>query len=120
MDSADEWMAGYRRAWLSNDADDIRSLFTEDAVYRRTPFAEPWVGREAIVAAWLAIDDQPELTTFEWTELGVADGLAVVEGRTGYPELGVFSNLWLLRLEPDGRVSQYREWWMRDRRARSA
>ena len=113
-------MAAYRAAWLSNDVDDIRSLFTEGAVYRRTPFAEPWVGREAIVEAWLAIDDQPEQTSFEWTELGEADGLAIAEGTTSYPELGTFSNLWLLRLEPDGRASEYREWWMRERKAPTA
>ncbi len=46
------WLDAYFSAWISNDRDDVAALFTEDAVYAVGPFAEPWVGRDEIVARW--------------------------------------------------------------------
>ena len=41
------------------------------------------------------------------------DGLAFVAGRTIYPGLGKdFENLWVLRLDGDGRCSDFTEWWI--------
>jgi len=44
----DDWLQGYRRAWIERDADLAATLFTADAIYREQPFQEPFVGREAI------------------------------------------------------------------------
>ena len=46
------WLKAYGDAWQSGDADEIGSLFSAQAEYYVTPFAEPWRGRRAIVAAW--------------------------------------------------------------------
>ena len=58
------WVNNYRKAWESNDPEDIGELFTPDAAYYPEPFAEPWTGREKIVEEWLKIKDDPGTTTF--------------------------------------------------------
>lgn len=109
------WVEGYRRAWESNDPADIRSLFTEDAVYRSRPASVPWVGIEAIVAGWLEHQDAPGSTTFEWAVLAVDADTAVIRCVTGYPQgpkIGVYDNLWVVRLAGDGRVAEFTDWWI--------
>jgi ketosteroid isomerase-like protein len=111
------WLAGYVRAWTTNDPADIEALFTPDAVYRPTPHSDGWHGHRAIVAGWIGRKDDPGTWSFEHTILAVDGDVAVVEGRTAYkaPPLD-YSNLWVLRFAPDGRCREYVEWWV-DRNA---
>jgi hypothetical protein len=106
----DRWIEGYVRAWNTNDAADIEALFTEDAEYRTEPYNPPWRGRAAIVEGWLAHRDKPGETSFDWEPL-VTGEVAVVQGTTRYPGR-TFSNLWVIRLAPDGRCREFGEWWM--------
>jgi hypothetical protein len=106
-----DWIEGYRRAWNSNDAADIGSLFTIDAEYFTAPYREPRRGREAVVDEWLADKDEPGETTFEWRPVVVTDELAVIEATTRYPNQ-TYSNLWLVTLDPDGKCRRFVEWWM--------
>ncbi|GIF03139.1 nuclear transport factor 2 family protein [Actinoplanes siamensis] len=111
LDAVAAWVRNYRRAWETNDPDDIRGLFAEDAAYFTAPYARPWIGREAIVMGWLARKDEPGSTTFTWQPLIVTEELAVIEGRTVYPGRE-FRNLWVLRLDQTGQARQFTEWWM--------
>ena len=63
------WVDGYRKAWESNEPDDIRALFTEDAVYRTEPYDDGWRGHDEIVAGWLDGRDEPGDTEFSWSPL---------------------------------------------------
>lgn len=112
LDAVTAWVDNYRRAWESNDPADIGGLFTADAAYFPQPFAEPWMGRETIVAEWLKIKDEPGVTTFAWHPLIVTDDLAVIEATTTYPT-DTYSNLWILRLDNSGQARQFTEWWMK-------
>jgi hypothetical protein len=107
------WIDGYRRAWDSNAPDDIRSLFTEDAEYRTAPFDEPRVGHDAIVAGWVADQDQPGDHEFTWNEAGRDDDTAFVEGVTVYADGRRYANLWVIRFAGDGRAASYIEWYMK-------
>ena len=109
----EKWLAGYVRAWASNDPADIEALFTPDAIYRPTPHSDGWHGREAIVAGWLARKDEPGTWTFEHSILAVDGDVAIVQGRTVYTDPPLdYSNLWVLRIGPDGRCREYVEWWL--------
>ncbi|HYI34712.1 MAG TPA: nuclear transport factor 2 family protein [Glaciibacter sp.] len=108
----EEWVEAYRKAWESNDPDDIRALFTEDAEYRTEPWVEPWRGHEAIVEGWLKHADEPGETTFEWSPLAVTDVVAIIQGTTVYEGGSTYSNLWVIRLADDGRARAFTEWWM--------
>ncbi len=113
-DAAERWMQHYIMAWRSNDPDDIRALFTPDAVYATSPNEpEPWRGREQIVEHWLAAPDEPDDWTFEWKLLGVDGGRAFVQGLTSYAGTGRnYDNLWVVQLTGDGRASSFTEWFM--------
>ncbi|MFI7586223.1 nuclear transport factor 2 family protein [Spongisporangium articulatum] len=113
MSALTAWIDGYLVAWNTNAADDIRRLFTADAEYRTEPYAAPWVGHEAIVNGWLARPDDPGDTSFEWNRVTVDGDLHVITGTTRYAaEQLTFSNLWLVRLTPEGRCSSFTEYWM--------
>jgi hypothetical protein len=106
------WMEGYLRAWSSNAPDDIRALFTEDARYFTDPWRDPWQGQETIIREWIARDDQPGTWEFTWFPLVVTDEVVVVQGETRYAGGRNYSNLWVIRLDPDGRAREFTEWWM--------
>jgi uncharacterized protein (TIGR02246 family) len=112
LDAVSAWVDNYRKAWESSDPHDIADLFAEHAAYFTEPFAKPWLGRDEIVAGWLARRDEPGSTKFEWHPLIVTDDLAIIEATTSYPDR-VYSNLWVLRLDNLGQARQFTEWWMR-------
>ncbi len=108
-----DWISGYERAWSSNDPEDIGALFTDDARYLTEPFAEPWSGREAIVAGWLEHRDEPGAATFEWQPLLETPELSIVTGTTAYREPPrIYDNLWVIRFAADGRCREFVEWYM--------
>ena len=108
----DRWIGAYVRAWDSNDPDDIRELFTEDAEYLTAPDREPWRGPDAIAEGWLDRKDDPGEWSFDWEVIGIDGGRAFVQGRTSYREPPDYSNLWVIDLDEDGRASRFVEWWM--------
>lgn len=107
------WVDRYRLAWLTNDPADIGSLFTDEAVYRTEPFAQPIQGREAIVADWVERKDEPGDTQWSYRVIGVDGDLGFVQGTAAYSTdpPRTYSNLWVIRLEGD-RCSEFTEWWM--------
>lgn len=107
------WMNAYLTAWASNEPDDIRALFTDDAEYRTAPFEAARVGVDAIVAGWIEDQDEPEDHTFTWHELGHDGDLAFVEGDTTYAEGRRYANLWVIRFADDGRATSFTEWYMK-------
>lgn len=114
----ESWLAGYVRAWESDDPTDIAALFTEDATYLTHPFREPWRSRDTIVANWIERGDSGGgAWAFEHEILAVDGPVGVVRGLTTYPatETGpeaVYSNIWLINLAPDGRARSFAEWWV--------
>lgn len=111
LDRISTWVDGYVRAWNSNTPADIGALFAEDATYYTEPYRDPWRGRGAIVEHWLQHQDAPGETTFTWHPIVVGDNLAIIQGTTTYPDR-TFSNLWVIRLDADGRCREFTEWWM--------
>jgi hypothetical protein len=113
MSSACAWTGSASLGWSTSASHppEIGALFTEDAEYYTAPFRPPWRGREQIVEGWLQRKDEPGETAFEWGPLAITDGLAIIEGTTRYPDQ-TYSNLWVIRLNADGRCSSFTEWWM--------
>lgn len=110
------WVDQYVRAWNSNDPAEIGALFTDDASYFTGPFDAPWVGRDVIVREWLKRQDALGSTTFRYELLATTVETGVVRGWTLYHDPPTeFSNIWLVRLDPDGRCREFTEWWV-DRR----
>lgn len=113
-DRYSDWVERYVRAWNTNDPEDIGALFAEGARYFTEPYADPWEGRSEIVAGWLEQKDEPGDTEFDHEVLVATDDLGIVKGNTLYKSTGYrYSNLWEIRLDAEGRCTEYVEWWMK-------
>ncbi len=107
--TAADWIEGYKKAWTSNAREDVAALFTDDATYRFAPNDTPRQGVDAIFAEW--VDETAY--TFEYEVLSDDGSLAFVQGVTTYPapRAEVYDNLWVIRFAPDGRATDFTEWY---------
>src|SRR5689334_22254860 len=115
MDRSDleDWLARYRAAWKSDDPEQIEALFVDEATYSPWPFSSAWEGRPQIVRKWIERGDSNRAWEFEHEILAFEGDSGVVRGLTTYPAQGdepaeVYSNIWLIRLNPDGRAPRIR------------
>ncbi len=112
------WLDRYVAAWRTNDADQVADLFSDDAVYRYHPFDDRAVeGREAIVASWLEEPDDPAAWEARYEPYAVDGDRAVAIGWSRYLATDseserTFHNAYLLRFAPDGRCSEFTEYYM--------
>ena len=116
----EHWLAAYRDAWGTDNPEQIGALFTEDATYAPSPFSDAWEGREAIVRNWIERGDSKIPWQFESELVAIEGDTGVVRGLTTYPPHGdekekVYSNIWVIRLAPDGRATSFAEWWVQRR-----
>ncbi len=112
------WLAGYVAAWQANDAERIRPLFSDDAVYRYHPYDEPLVGVDAIVDSWLEEPDEPGTWSARYEPVAVDGDVAVAIGTTRYQANGdqperTYHNCFVLRFDADGRCREFTEWYIR-------
>lgn len=114
VDSAvvEKFVNGYLKAWKSNDPEDIRAIFTEDAEYRFAPFEEPVVGHEDIVTEWLDGRDEPDAWDFEWQPIAIDGDTGIIEARTEYFDEQTYRNLWIIEFDSEGRAESFTEWYM--------
>jgi hypothetical protein len=115
-----DWLDRYVEAWRTDDAGQVASLFTDDAVYRYRPYggdAHAVTGRDAIVAAWLEEGDPPDSWEAAYQPWAIDGERAVATGTSRYfasdrgPER-TFHNAFLLRFAPDGRCAEFTEYYM--------
>ena len=116
IEAVDRWMEAYKAAWISNVPSEVAALFTEDAVYAVSPFAEPWTGRDEIVRRWVAGIRQDVDMTYE--VLSVQEDKAIIHWHVftrnvGDPVRVEYDGVLVVRFAPDGRCSEHREWYFR-------
>jgi limonene-1,2-epoxide hydrolase len=112
--NAQEWVEAYGRAWVERDVEAAVALFTEDGVYRSSPFREPHVGSDGVREYWTrATSTQEELDLRFGKPVAEGDKVAVEWWATMRDE-GAWITLpgcLLLRFAPDGRCEELREYW---------
>ena len=106
------WLDAYIEAWRTYDRDAIADLFSADASYAYHPHDGPLQGREAIVASWLEDRDEPGSWEAAYRPLMIEQDRAVATGESHYAGGKVFSNLYVLRFDGEGRCSQLVEWYI--------
>jgi len=107
------WLGRYTAAWRSYDEAVIRDLFAEDATYAYHPYDEPEQGRDAIVATWLREPDDAASWEAAYAPSLIEGDRAIATGQTRYLDTGrVFSNLFELTFDADGRCTRFVEWYV--------
>jgi ketosteroid isomerase-like protein len=114
MDRIDvrSWLADYERVWRAPGTDPLAGLFTEDASYLVSPWAQQVQGLAAIGELWETERDGPEEGFTMTSEVVAVDGeVAVVRTEVEYATSGDrWRNLWILRFATDGRCAAFEEW----------
>ena len=115
------WLDRYVEAWRANERAPIEALFTADAVYRFRPYQQGdnvARGIDQIVDAWLGDSrDEPDVWEAAYEPYAIEGDRAVATGFSRYfatadaPER-TYSNCYLLRFAPDGRCSEFTEFYM--------
>jgi ketosteroid isomerase-like protein len=110
------WLASYGQAWESRDAQVAYRLFSDDALYYTTPYAEPHRGQDGIRDYWASVTADQREIRFESETVGVV-------GRTGIAKWGAkfklassgasveLNGVFLLEFDDAGRCTTLREWW---------
>jgi len=111
--AVEAWLEEYEGLWRTPGTDGLADLFTPDASYLPSPWAQPISGLEAIARFW---DDErrgPDEEFSMATEVVAVDGgTAVVRVSVEYAgsDGGRWRDLWVVRLARDGRCSSFEEW----------
>jgi len=111
-DDVARWLDAYIDAWRRYEPDAIGDLFSEEAEYRYSPFGEPLHGRAAIVADWLANQDDPGTWTADYRPFAVEGPDAVAVGTTRYDDgegQREYHNVFLCRFDDEGRCASFTE-----------
>ena len=107
------WLADYEAAWRSPGTASLAGLFAADASYQQSPYELPVTGLDAIARMWEAERAGPDEVFTLATEILAVDGpVAVVraEVRYGDPPSQEYRDLWVIRLDDDGRCAWFEEW----------
>ncbi|MGH2983202.1 MAG: YybH family protein [Solirubrobacterales bacterium] len=108
-----QWVTDYERAWRTDGTGSLSELFSEDATYSTSPFEEPHHGLGAIASMWererLGPDESFAMNS-EVVAVEADTGVVRVEVRYGPPKEKLYRDLWIVRLDADGRCIHFEEW----------
>jgi uncharacterized protein (TIGR02246 family) len=107
-----DWVERYERAWRAPGTDAIAELFTEDASYSTAPYVEPHRGLDAIREMWDQERNAGEEFSMDAEIVAVDGDRGVVRLTVEYrkPRNQEYRDLWLVRLNGDGRCTEFEEW----------
>jgi hypothetical protein len=108
-----QWVTDYERAWRTDGTGPLSGLFSEDASYSTAPFKEPHRGLEAIASMWEAERRGPDESFSMNSEVVAVEadtGVVRVEVRYGPPLEKLYRDLWIVRLDAEGRCIHFEEW----------
>jgi hypothetical protein len=106
------WLDGYVAAWRSYDEAAIRALFAPDVSYAYHPYDAPLEGADAVAASWLGDRDEAGSWEAAYTPALITGNAAITKGETRYTDGQVFSNLFELEFDDEGRCTRFVEWFL--------
>jgi uncharacterized protein (TIGR02246 family) len=110
-DDVDNWIAAYERAWRTAGTEALADLFAEDGSYRMSPYEEPARGLDQIAALWEREREGPdEGFELRYEVVAVEGDTAVVRVEVEYARGTEYRDLWVIRLDPEGRCRDFEEW----------
>jgi SnoaL-like domain len=105
------WIEQYERLWRTAGIGGLADLFTVDATYLPSPWAQPIRGIDALAAFW---DDEragpDEQFTLTSQVVAVEGDVGVARVEVSYADGQAWRDLWVVRLDADGRCTAFEEW----------
>ena len=117
LDDLDRWLETYGRAWERRDADGFVACFAPDALYHWGPWNEPLRAHDEIRARFQQAVSRQDGIRFGHELLAITpDGRGVARWWVSMriPAEGTVEDdegIFLVTLGPDGRCTDFREWW---------
>ncbi len=111
------WLERYKHAWETKDPAAAAALFTEDAIYYETPYAEPFRGRTGVSEYWARVTADQRDIAVTVTPLGVlADGTGVARWNSKFELISngakvELDGVFLLEHADPEHCRVLREWW---------
>jgi SnoaL-like domain len=107
-----DWVDAYERAWRAPGTDGLGELFAADSTYSTAPYLEPHRGLEAIAEMWEAERSPGEAFSMSSEVVAVEGDVGVVRIEVNYtqPRQRGYRDLWVLRLDEQGRCTDFEEW----------
>lgn len=110
------WLEAYGAAWEGRNSADVAQLFTEDALYQETPYAEPFRGREAISAYWDSVTADQDEIEFDFDTLAITGATGIAEWSARFRSISndvpvELNGVFVLEFADANRVRALREWW---------
>lgn len=110
------WLERYGRAWEARDAAAAAALFTEDARYRETPWAEPFEGREGVAAYWKRVTPDQDNIEFGFEVLAVSGNTGFAQWSCRFRSISgdapvELNGIFVLEFADADLVRSLREWW---------
>jgi ketosteroid isomerase-like protein len=110
-ETVEAWVARYEAAWRTAGTGALAGLFTEDAVYRMSPYAETVRGLAAIAELWERERVGPdEVFELKHEVVALEGNMAVVRVAVEYGTGAEYRDLWIVRFDADGRCREFEEW----------
>ena len=115
-DDLRKWLRAYGDAWEARNAEAASQLFSEDALYFETPYAEPFRGREGVKGYWARVTDDQREVDFDSEAFGFTGttGVATWSARFKLASNGAtveLNGVFLLDFDEDDLCCRLREWW---------
>jgi catechol 2,3-dioxygenase-like lactoylglutathione lyase family enzyme len=105
------WLAAYEKAWRTAGVASLGELFTADATYQMSPYEKPLTGLTEIADMWEAEREGPgEPFTMKSALVALEANTAVVRVEVAYERSNEFRDLWVIRLDQNGRCISFEEW----------
>jgi len=115
-DDLRNWLSAYGTAWETRNPEAASELFSEDALYFETPYAEPFSGREGVKGYWTKVTGDQREIDFDSEALGFTGTTGVARWSARFKlasnDAAVELNgVFLLEFDENGSCSRLREWW---------
>ena len=110
------WLDAYASAFVGQDDDAAAALFADDATYQWGPFGELLRGRDEVQRKWAESFDPESEERFDYEVLAVTDEIGIARwmassSRAARSQITRYEGIFAIRLGPDGRCTEFREWW---------
>jgi len=111
-----EWLEQYKAAWEQKDPEQAAALFTADATYQETPYADPFRGRDAIRTYWAGVTSDQSGIDFAFDPISVSGQTGVAQWSARFRSISAdvaveLNGIFVLMFAAGRQVSSLREWW---------